>query len=133
MMDFYPQFRTMHIIAVIGSGSLFFLRGVAIQHGGRWALAAEIRYLSYAIDILLLISALLLVTMLPSTVFANGWLAAKVTLLVIYIGLGSYALKRGRTQQVRLSCFVAALAVFAGMLVIARTHDPLGPLRILLG
>jgi uncharacterized membrane protein SirB2 len=71
--------------------------------------------------------------MLPSTVFANGWLAAKVTLLVIYIVLGSYALKRGRTQQVRLSCFVAALAVFAGMLVIARTHDPLGPLRILLG
>jgi uncharacterized membrane protein SirB2 len=58
--------------------------------------------------------------------FANGWLWVKLTLLLAYIALGSYALKRGRTPQARLSCFVAALIIFIAMFTIARSHHPLG-------
>ena len=50
----------------------------------------------------------------------------KLTLLVLYIVLGSLALKRGRSGRMRALCFAAALAVFAGMVGIARTHQPLG-------
>ena len=52
--------------------------------------------------------------------------------IVVYIVLGSLALKRGRTVSIRRGCFVAAIAVFLFVYVIARTHDPLGPLRLLL-
>ena len=62
----------------------------------------------------------------PSAIFANGWLAAKLVLLVAYVVLGSYALKRGRTPKIQRTCFVAALVVFAIMIGIARAHHPLG-------
>jgi uncharacterized membrane protein SirB2 len=131
MIEFYPQIKLLHVAAVFASGSLFLLRGIAVQAGAAWGMAAPVRYLSYTIDTVLLTAALMLLTILPAAVFANGWLWAKVALLVVYVGLGTFALKRGRTAVVRFACFVGALAVFAGMYMIARTHDPLGPLRMI--
>jgi uncharacterized membrane protein SirB2 len=133
MIEFYSQIKAVHVIAVVASGSLFLLRGLVLQLGARWAMAAPLRYLSYSIDTVLLTAALMLLTILPAAVYANGWLTAKIALLVIYVGLGTYALKRGRTRNVRLGCFVAALAVYASMLAIARTHHPFGPIKLLLG
>ena len=48
-------------------------------------MAAPVRYLSYGIDVILLAAALLLLAVLPAAVFANGWLWAKLSLLVAYI------------------------------------------------
>ena len=131
MIEFYPQIKLLHVGAVFASGSLFLLRGLAVQAGAAWGMATPVRYLSYGIDILLLTAALLLLALLPAAVFANGWLWVKIALLVVYVGLGTFALKRGRTAGVRLACFVSALAVFACMYLVARTHDPLGPLRMI--
>ena len=130
MIEYYANIKLVHVAAVVASGSLFLLRGLAMQGGAAWAMARPVRYLSYSIDIVLLTAALMLLTVLPAAVFANGWLWLKLALLVVYVGLGTFALKRGRTRTVRLTCFVSALLVFAGMYVIARTHDPLGPLRL---
>lgn len=127
MLEFYPHIKSVHVVTALASGSLFALRGVLVQFGIGWAMAAPIRYLSYAIDSVLLSAALLLVAILPGTVFANGWLAVKIVLLIVYILLGTFALKRGRTGRVRLLCFVAALVVFASLYAVARSHDPLGP------
>ncbi|NNF16866.1 MAG: SirB2 family protein [Gammaproteobacteria bacterium] len=126
MTEFYPDIKLFHIATVVASGSLFALRGFALQLGGQWAMAAPLRYLSYGIDTLLLTAAILLLTILPAAVYANGWLAVKLVLLLVYIVLGSYALKRGRTASIRRICFVAALLVYASMFAIARTHHPLG-------
>jgi uncharacterized membrane protein SirB2 len=131
MIEFYPQIKLLHVAAVFASGSLFLLRGIAGQAGAAWGMAAPVRYLSYTIDTVLLTAALMLLTILPAAVFANGWLWTKVALLVVYVGLGTFALKRGRTAPGRFACFVGALVVFAGMYMIARTHDPLGPLRMI--
>jgi uncharacterized membrane protein SirB2 len=131
MIEFYPQIKLLHVGAVFASGSLFLLRGLAVQAGAAWAMATPVRYLSYGIDILLLAAALLLLALLPAAVFANGWLWVKIALLVVYVGLGTFALKRGRTAGVRLACFAGALVVFACMYLVARTHDPLGPLRMI--
>ena len=132
MLEFYPEIKLVHVTAVIASGALFVLRGTTVNLGGNWGMTRPVRYLSYAIDILLLSAGLLLLAILPSAVYSNGWLGLKLILLVVYIGLGMLALKRGRTAAVRRSCFVAAVAVFLFVYVIARTHDPLGPLRLLL-
>ena len=73
------------------------------------------------------------VSILPSALFANGWLTAKLVLLVGYVGLGTFALKRGRTPRVRTACYLLALATYASMFTIARTHHPLGWLWTWLG
>ncbi|MDZ7768384.1 MAG: SirB2 family protein [Woeseiaceae bacterium] len=144
MTEYYPFIKSLHVATVIASGTLFAMRGVAAQAGNHWAMAAPVRYLSYVIDTVLLAAAVLLLGILPAaavlllgilpaTVYANGWLAVKLSLLVVYIGLGTFALKRGRTQAVRLSCFAAAIVVYLAMFSIARSHDPLGPLRMFAG
>lgn len=134
MIEFYGQIKTVHIAAVVLSGALFALRGLLVQ-AGRPALgmAAPLRFTSYAIDTVLLTAALMLLTILPGALFANGWLTAKLVLLVGYVGLGTFALKRGRTPRVRTACYLLALATYATMFTIARAHHPLGWLWTWLG
>ena len=73
----------------------------------------------------------MLLAILPAGLFANGWLAAKLALIVVYVVLGVFALRRGRTPLVRAVCYVAALLVFVQVYCIARTHDPLGALSLM--
>jgi uncharacterized membrane protein SirB2 len=91
-----------------------------------------LRYLSYSIDTVLLTAALMLVTILHQYPFVQGWLTAKVLLLIVYVVLGSFALKRGRTRAVRISCWIAALLVYLLIVSIARTHSPLGLAALLM-
>lgn len=131
MIEFYPQIKAVHIAAVALSGSLFLLRGAAVQFGASWAMAAPLRYLSYTIDTVLLTAALMLATILHQFPFVNGWLTAKVLLLVGYVVLGTFALKRGRTRAVRTTCWIAALLVYLFIVSIARAHHPLGILALM--
>lgn len=126
MIEFYPQIKLAHIAAVFASGGLFALRGLAVQFGAAWAMAAPLRYLSYTIDTVLLTAALMLSSILQMYPFVHGWLTVKVTLLVVYIALGTFALKRGRTRRVRLICWIGALLVFGAIVSVARSHHPLG-------
>jgi uncharacterized membrane protein SirB2 len=126
MLEFYPQIKWVHVAAVICSGLLFALRGTAQLAGARWTLAAPLRFLSYAIDTTLLTAALMLATILHQYPFVNGWLTVKVCLLLVYIVLGTFALKRGRTPRVRLICFIGAIVVYLFIASVARTHDPRG-------
>ena len=133
MGDFYLQIKWVHIAAVIASGTLFLLRGIAVQCGARWAMVAPLRYLSYVIDTVLLTAAMMLVTILHQYPFVQGWLTVKVCLLVVYVVLGSFALKRGRTPRTRLACFGAALAVYGFIISVAVAHHPLGALHLVQG
>lgn len=126
MISFYSQIKLVHIIAVLASGGLFFLRGLAVNLGGQWAMAAPLRYLSYAIDTVLLTAALMLATILHQYPFVHGWLTTKVVLLVVYIVLGTFALKRGKTASVRWGTWIAALVVYGFIISVARAHHPAG-------
>lgn len=53
MIEFYPQIKWVHVAAVLASGSLFLMRGLALHAGANWAMAAPLRYLSYTIDTVL--------------------------------------------------------------------------------
>jgi uncharacterized membrane protein SirB2 len=126
MIEFYPQIKAVHIAMVVASGLLFSVRGAGVLAGMHWPMRLPAKLLSYGIDTTLLTAALMLFTILPHAMFSNGWLATKLVLLVVYIGLGTFALKRGRTPRVRAACYVAALGVFAFIISIARAHHPLG-------
>ena len=67
---------------------------------------------SYTIDTVLLTAAFMLATLLRQYPFVHDWLTAKVVLLVVYIALGTFALKRARSQRTRTLCFVAAIVVY---------------------
>jgi uncharacterized membrane protein SirB2 len=126
MIEFYLPIKQVHVSAVLLSGGLFFMRGLLLLYGKQWAMAAPLRYLSYSIDTVLLTAALMLATMLPGAVFANGWLTVKLTLLLVYIILGSLALKRGRSFRTRCICFAGAIIVYGYMLSVAIKHQPWG-------
>ena len=126
MIEFYPQIKMLHIALVLLSGALFALRGGAALLGMRWPRHVTVRYTSYTIDTFLLTSAAMLATILPRALFANGWLTAKLVLLVGYVGLGTFALKRGRTPASRRNFYIAALLVYGFMISVARAHQPLG-------
>jgi uncharacterized membrane protein SirB2 len=126
MIEFYPQIRFVHILAISLSGGLFALRGLGMLAGARWPQAFVVRYLSYTIDTVLLTAALMLVAVLPAAMFANHWLTVKLLLVAAYVVLGVFALRRGRSRAIRITCYVAALLVFAAIVGIARMHHPLG-------
>lgn len=132
MEAFYLDIRHVHIAAVSLSGTLFFIRAVAGNiFGATWIMSAPVRYLSYTIDSILLTAALMLMTIVHQFPFVDAWLTVKVLLLVCYIGLGSFALKRGKSRAARLGFSAAAIAVFTFIVGVAQTHNPLGFLSLI--
>lgn len=127
MIEFYPQIKATHVVLVLASGALFLVRALAVQLAKRWPLAAPVRYLSYSIDTALLTSAFMLMTVLHQFPFVNAWLTVKVTLIVVYVVLGTLALKRARTRRARLLSALGAVVVYGLILSVARTHSPWGP------
>lgn len=130
MTEYYLAIRWLHIAAVILSGSLFLLRGSLVLTGhSQLAMGQLPRYLSIGIDSVLLAAAVALTLILQQYPFVTGWLSAKVVLLIAYIVLGSFALKRGRSRLAKAWFFVAALAVYLFIVSIALARHPLGILH----
>lgn len=128
----YPDVKAVHVTAAAVSGTYFLLRGLAVQLRGRWPQAAPARYLSYAVDTVLLIAGVTLASILPRAMFANGWLDVKLLFVAAYIVLGTFALKRARTPMGKRLCLIGAIATFVIVVTIAVSHSPLGPLAWIL-
>ncbi len=84
-----------------------------------------VRVAPHVIDTLLLISAVTLVAMSGQYPFQHTWVTAKLVALVVYIALGTIALKRGKTKSIRAMAFVVALATFAYIVSVAVTKQPI--------
>ena len=126
MIEFYPQIKQFHIFIAMLSGTLFALRGAFVLAGARWPQALPVKWLSYTIDTCLLTAALMLLTILPWAMFANGWLLAKIALLFVYVVLGVLAMRPQRSRRERSLHYAAALLAFAAIYGIARAHHPMG-------
>jgi uncharacterized membrane protein SirB2 len=126
MIEFYRPLRHLHIGCAVLSIALFVLRGALMLADSPWQRHLVLRYLPHAVDTVLLMSALVLTTVVRQYPFANGWLTAKVVLLTVYVGLGSIALRRGRTRRVRIVALAGALLAVAFLVSVARAHHPLG-------
>ena len=85
-----------------------------------------VRIAPHVIDTLLLVAAIVLTIMIGQYPFVNGWLTVKLLALFAYIGLGLVALRLGKTMAVRAVAFVAAILVFAFIVSVAMTHNPMG-------
>ena len=115
----YLLVKHLHITCAVLSGSFFLLRGVwmllesdALQR--RW-----VKVVPHVVDTVLLTTALTMVFWSAQYPFVQPWLTAKVLALLAYIVLGTIALKRGQTKATRTAALVAALAVFAYIVLVA--------------
>lgn len=123
MTEYYLQIKFVHILCVTLSGALFATRGLLRLADSQIAHHAALRWSSYAIDTTLLTAALMLVGIVHQYPFVNGWLTAKVLLLVVYVVFGSFALRRAHSRRSAALWFVSALAVFAAIVGAAIMHD----------
>ena len=126
MAAWYLQLRHAHITFAILSVAIFSVRGLLMLASSRHVNSPWLKYPSYTVDTLLLTAALMLASVIHQYPFQADWLTMKVALLVVYVGLGTVALKRGRTPRMRALAFVAALATVGFLFTVARAHHPLG-------
>lgn len=124
MID-YPVLKTVHVSCVAASYALFFTRGVWMMQESALRQRRWVKIVPHIIDTMLLLSAIGLAAMIRQYPFVNAWLTAKVLGLVLYIGLGMVALKRGRTRRTCVVAWIAAQAVFFYIVAVALKRNPL--------
>ncbi len=123
---YFPLLLGLHVGCVGLSGLLFTTRALLrIAHVAA-ANHLVLRITSWVIDTTLLVAALLLTRIVHQYPFVNAWLTVKLVLLVLYIGLGTLALRRARSTAARATALCAALITYAFIIGVAVTANPWG-------
>lgn len=89
-----------------------------------WLQHRIMRTLPHIIDTVLLLSAIMLAYQLSLSPLSTPWLMAKIIALLLYIIVGTIALKRGPTKRIRLLSWIVAQLIFIYMITVALTHNP---------
>ena len=121
MLD-YATLKIVHVSCVAVSGCSFVLRGALAFAGSPLLARRWVRVLPHVIDTALLASAIAMVLIARLWPAAHPWLAAKIALLLLYVLLGSIALRRARSLRGRAIAFAGALVVFALIIAVALTR-----------
>lgn len=116
--------KSLHIGCAVISYALFFLRGIWNLNDSSLMRQRWIRIAPHIVDTLLLSSAVALAYSIGQYPFVNAWLTAKFLALLLYIGLGSVALKYAKNKTVRIFFWLAAQAVFGYIVLVAINHKP---------
>jgi len=119
----YLAIKHLHMTCVAVSYALFFVRGIWMLRASPLLQQRWVKIAPHVVDTLLLVSAITLAYLLGISPLAEPWLAAKIAALLLYIVLGSVALKRGKTLRIRLTAWLAAQGVFFYIVAVAITHD----------
>lgn len=129
----YLLVKTLHLGTACLTLSGFMLRGYWMMTRSDRLHHRITRIAPHIIDTVFLSSGIALVLMLNLNAFSEPWLVAKFAGLILYIVLGTIAIKRGSTMQIRVVAFVSALAVFAYIAGIALTKSAASWLHYLSG
>ena len=126
MMSLYPIVLSVHVCAVILSGSYFLTRAVSALSGAAWPRARPFRTASYLVDCVLLMAGLTLAAILPAEIFANQWLSIKLGLVVLYIAFGMAAMRPALPLEARALSLIMAVIAYANIVGTVFLHHPLG-------
>ncbi|MBI4754980.1 MAG: SirB2 family protein [Betaproteobacteria bacterium] len=129
----YLFVKHLHVGCVVLSGLGFALRGIWMALGSPMLNRRWVRIVPHVVDTVLLGSALTLIVLLGQYPFVDGWLTAKILGLLAYIGLGTVALRRGRSRRVRVAAWLAAMAIFGYIVSVALVRAPAGLFNVVLG
>ncbi|MEA3112106.1 MAG: hypothetical protein QOG58_1905 [Caballeronia sp.] len=125
MSDLYLPLRSVHMTCAVLSILAFVIRYVWMLRESTLLQQRAVKIVPHIVDTLLLLSAIGLVGIIGFGSNA-AWLSAKIVGLIVYVVLGTLALKRGRTKGARAVFGLLAIIAFAFIASVARTHNPLG-------
>ena len=120
-MDYF-FIKHLHMSAAALSIVLFIIRASWSVTGNALLHTRVIRILPHVIDTVLLVCGVILAAMIGPN---QPWILTKIVLLIVYIGVGTIAIKRGRTPRTRATAALIAVAVFAYIVGVAINHDSL--------
>ena len=121
----YPLIKHIHLTSVVLTFVLFFVRGLWMLTDSPQLQKTWVKIAPHVIDTVLLTSAIGLAVIIEQYPFQHGWVTANVIALVAYIIVGTIGLKRGKTKAIRAFAWFAALLIFAYIVSVALTHNPL--------
>ncbi|MGO2131897.1 MAG: SirB2 family protein [Halomonas sp.] len=124
-MEHYFLIKHLHMTVAGLSLGFFMLRAWWSYRQSPWLGRRWVRIAPHVIDTALLGLGLWLMVALSLWPHQQPWLAAKLIALLVYIGLGTVAIKRGRSPAVRGVAGVAAVLTFLYMVGAAVRHSPL--------
>lgn len=120
-MEYYLPIKNLHMTAVGLSILFFVIRAYWSVTGSALLQRRVVRIVPHVVDSVLLICGVILAAMIGPN---QPWILTKIILLVCYIGVGTIAIKRGRTPATRLAAALAAIAIFIYIVGVAIRHDP---------
>ena len=109
----YSTLKLIHVSAAILTVSGFILRGMWMLANSPNLQRRIVRIAPHIIDTVFLLSGIGLIWTLHLPVLNQPWLLTKFVALIVYILLGTVALKRGKTRTIRMTALVLALMTFA--------------------
>ena len=105
----YMLLKQIHIALAVTTLISFVIRGYWMITDSSLLHHKLVKTIPHVIDTLLLSTAVALMMMAGFYPWILDWVAAKILLLLLYIVLGTIALKRGKTKAQRIAAFIAAL------------------------
>ena len=120
-MSAYLILKMLHMTAAYLTVSLFALRLLLDAVGRSGWRQTPLRWIPHANDTVLLAAAISLLFVTPWMPFVNGWLTAKIFLLIGYIIAGVFALKQTNRPAVRIAAAVIALVQVGAIFHLAMT------------
>ena len=124
-MSLYLFLKSIHIFTAILSISGFFIRGIWMIQSSDFLKLRWVKITPHVIDTVLLLSAIALVVITSQYPGSLSWLNAKIAGLIVYIVLGSIALRYGKTKQIRVYAWCLALITFAYIVSVAYSKSAL--------
>jgi uncharacterized membrane protein SirB2 len=126
MSAYHTVIRSLHVTCLFVSLALFVIRYLLNIRGIAWQQWRALKIMPHVVDTLLLVSGFMLAYNIGQYPFTSAWLTVKFLALIVYIVLGTIALKRGKTAGIRRLAFLGAAMTFAFVISVARTHNPVG-------
>ena len=118
-MSSYIIFKNIHIVTAFISIGGFFIRGILMMQSSSILHHRWVKIVPHINDTILLLSAVALVFITAQYPGPVTWINVKIIALVLYIVLGTIALNRGKTMQIRVITWCLALLTFAYIILVA--------------
>jgi uncharacterized membrane protein SirB2 len=120
----YLFIKNLHTLAAMVTITGFVLRGYWMLTGSSKLQHRVTRIAPHVVDTVFLLSGIAMLAMLSLNPLSQSWLLAKFAGLIVYILLGTVAIRRGSTLQIRTVALVAAVSVFAYVVGVALSKSP---------
>ncbi|MBB5213457.1 SirB2 family protein [Parapusillimonas granuli] len=118
----YLLIKHVHMTAAGLSIVFFLVRAFWSIQGSALLQNRLVKTLPHVIDTVLLLAGVTLAAMIGPE---QPWILVKIIALLAYIGVGTIAIKRGKTRTARATAALVAVAIFAYIVGVAMTKSAL--------